>query len=95
MAATTGKVEAFGISNGPGTPTPTDTTYLVDYAYLLRDHDGSVCVVHDRHSEGLFGRVKWLELLSQVGFRPISIPFDHSELQPGSHEVFVGAKPNS
>ena len=30
-------------------PDPNDTTYVVDYAYLLREEDGSVTVVHDRH----------------------------------------------
>ena len=37
-------------------PDPLDTTYTVDYAYLLRDADGSVRVEHDRHVEGLFPR---------------------------------------
>ena len=31
---------------------PHDTTYFVDYAYLLRENDGSVHVEHDRHLEG-------------------------------------------
>ena len=35
-------------------PDPLDTTYTVDYAYLLREADGSVRVEHDRHVEGLF-----------------------------------------
>lgn len=74
-------------------PDPTDTTYLVDYAYLLRGSDGSVRVVHDRHTEGLFSRGDWLRLLAEVGFQPSVIPFDHSELEPGSYEVFVGRKP--
>ena len=33
-------------------PDPSDSTYLVDYAYLLRDGDGSVQVEWDRHIEG-------------------------------------------
>ncbi|HTE71214.1 MAG TPA: class I SAM-dependent methyltransferase, partial [Actinomycetes bacterium] len=44
-------------------PDPTDTTYVVDYAYLLRSPDGSVHVEHDRHIEGLFGRDEWLRWL--------------------------------
>src|SRR5919106_5263370 len=36
-------------------PDPSDTTYLVDYAYLLRTGD-VVRVEHDRHVEGLFAR---------------------------------------
>jgi SAM-dependent methyltransferase len=74
-------------------PDPADTAYVVDYAYLLRDRDGSVAVRHDRHIEGLFARADWLRLLSDVGFEPTVVPFDHSELEPGSYEVFVCARP--
>jgi SAM-dependent methyltransferase len=74
-------------------PDPLDTTYLVDYAYLLRNADGSVEVEHDRHVEGLFPRATWLRLLNQVGFRARPVPIEHSELEPGSYEVFVGARP--
>lgn len=37
-------------------PDPTDTTYTSDYAFLLREADNSVRVVHDRHLCGLFPR---------------------------------------
>jgi SAM-dependent methyltransferase len=73
-------------------PDPADTTYLVDYAYLLRDADGSVTVEHDRHTEGLFPRAVWLGLLTEVGFDVAAVPFVHSEVQPGLL-VFVGRKP--
>jgi SAM-dependent methyltransferase len=74
-------------------PDPTDTMYVVDYAYLLRMPDGEVRVEHDRHIEGLFARADWLRLLSDAGFEPRAVSFDHSELEPGSHEVFVAKKP--
>jgi SAM-dependent methyltransferase len=74
-------------------PDPDDTTYWVDYAYILRDRDGSTRVEHDRHVEGLFSRGDWLRLLSEAGFAPRVVPFDHSELEPGSYELFVGRKP--
>lgn len=73
-------------------PDPQDTTYFVDYAYLLRTADGCVRVEHDRHVEGLFARADWLRLLSAAGFQPQVVPFEHSELEPGSHEVFVARK---
>jgi hypothetical protein len=76
-------------------PDPADTTYVVDYAYLLREADGSVHVEHDRHVEGLFSRATWLRLLSDAGFEPRAIPFEHSELEPGSHEVFVARRPQA
>lgn len=74
-------------------PDPNDTTYIVDYAYLLRERDGTVTAAYDRHIEGLFGRDDWLRLLENVGFVAKAVPFDHSELEPGSHEFFVGTKP--
>jgi SAM-dependent methyltransferase len=74
-------------------PDPTDTTYVMDIAYLLRDRDGTVRVEHDRHVAGLFSRADWLRLLSEVGFRPEVVAFEHSELQPGSAELLVARKP--
>jgi SAM-dependent methyltransferase len=74
-------------------PDPDDSTYTVDYAYVLRDRDNTVRVVHDRHVEGLFDRATWLALLADVGFVPERVPFDHSELPPGSYELFIGVRP--
>ena len=37
-------------------PDPDDSTYLVDYAYLLRSPDGTTRAEHDQHVEGLFSR---------------------------------------
>jgi SAM-dependent methyltransferase len=73
-------------------PDPTDTTYVVDFAYLLRGDDGSVRVEQDRHILGLFARADWLRLLSDVGFQPSVVPFEHSELEPRAHEVFVATR---
>jgi SAM-dependent methyltransferase len=75
-------------------PDRSDTTYLADYAFLLRGPGEAVRVVHDRHVEGLFPRAEWLRLLSEAGFVPRVVPFEHSELEPGSHEVFVAARPD-
>ncbi|MBW3572355.1 MAG: class I SAM-dependent methyltransferase [Gemmatimonadetes bacterium] len=74
-------------------PDPADSTYTVDFAYLLRQADGSVRVEHDRHLEGLFSRGDWLRLLQEAGFQPSAVPFDHPDLEPGSHQVFVARKP--
>ena len=68
---------------------------MVDYAYLLRTHDGAVRVEHDRHVEGLFARADWIRLLSEAGFEARSVPFEHSDLEPLSHEVFVARKPGA
>lgn len=74
-------------------PDPLDTTYFTDMVYALRTSDGAVRVEYDRHVEGLFARADWLRLLAEVGFVPEVVPFDHSELEPGTYELFVGRKP--
>ncbi|MCE2514215.1 MAG: class I SAM-dependent methyltransferase [Acidobacteria bacterium] len=76
-------------------PDPGDTTYTVDYVYLLRDRDGSTRVESERHEEGLFGRGDWLRLTAAAGFEPAVVPFDHSELEPGTYELFVCRKPGA
>jgi SAM-dependent methyltransferase len=50
-------------------PDPTDTTYVVDFAILIRDPSGRTRVEHDRHVLGLFARARWLRLLRDVGFK--------------------------
>ena len=74
-------------------PDPNDTTCTTDYTYVLRESDGSIEVIHDRHVEGLFPRDTWLRLLEGAGFQPQVMPFDHSELEPGAYELFVCIKP--
>jgi SAM-dependent methyltransferase len=49
-------------------PDPRDTTYLVDFAILIRDAQGRTRVVHDRHTYGLFARARWRGLMREVGF---------------------------
>jgi SAM-dependent methyltransferase len=71
-------------------PDPGDDTYVVDFAYLLREGE-EVRAVHDRHVCGLFGREEWLELLREVGFRAEHRP---TVLSDGAgNEMFVAVKP--
>jgi SAM-dependent methyltransferase len=74
-------------------PDPEDDTYTVDYAYVLRDENGEVRVEHDHHTEGLFMRETWLELLTDVGFEPELVELQHSELPDRLLEVFVARRP--
>ena len=75
-------------------PEPSDTTYLVDYAFLLHEDGQPTRVAYDRHVCGLFGRDEWLRLLADVGFERVEArPFEHSEMPPGSLEVFVAVRP--
>jgi SAM-dependent methyltransferase len=72
-------------------PDPSDDTYLVDFAYLLREGE-EVRAVHDRHVCGLFGRETWLKLLREVGFRAEHRP---TVLSDGAgNEMFVAVKPS-
>ena len=73
-------------------PDSSDNTYLIDFAYLLRNEAGELRVESDRHRLGLFNRSAWLDTLRQVGFEPRAIPFEHSEVEPGTTEVFLGVK---
>ncbi|MDA2937803.1 class I SAM-dependent methyltransferase [Acidobacteria bacterium AH-259-A15] len=74
-------------------PDPSDTTYVVDFAYLLREADGQVRCEYDRHVCGLFARQAWLRIISEAGFHARGIPFEHSEMEPGSCDVFLGVRP--
>jgi SAM-dependent methyltransferase len=49
-------------------PDPTDSIYLVEYAFLLRDGH-QVQTAHDRHLEGVFSMQTWLELLRGSGYQ--------------------------
>jgi SAM-dependent methyltransferase len=72
-------------------PDPSDTTYFAEYAYLLREADGSVRVEHDRHLEGLFPRAVWMRLLADAGFEPRNAAFEHPDW--GELQLFAGIRP--
>jgi trans-aconitate methyltransferase len=72
-------------------PDPRDSSCVTDYAFLLRDSDGSVSVLHDRHECGLFGSEEWIAILGRAGFVPSLLPFDHSEVEE-ELVVIVGKK---
>jgi trans-aconitate methyltransferase len=67
-------------------PDESDSTYTVDFAYLLREQGQAVRVVHDHHVFGIFRRKVWLQLLQQTGFQPALVT------DPWGREVFVARK---
>ena len=73
-------------------PDPNDSTYTVDFAYLLHEEDGSVRAEHDRHLCGLFPRATWLGLLEAAGFRTTVEVDDLGEERP--YELFVAKNPS-
>lgn len=73
-------------------PNPSDSSYMVDYVYVIRDATGAVRMEHDRHEVGLFSRSEWLQMLSDAGFQPELKNCKHSGLEKPL-EIFLGAKP--
>jgi len=72
-------------------PDPSDTRYVTDFAYLLRDGSGNVSAQSDRHNLGLFPRSTWMELLAGAGFEARAVPFPHSE-EEHVLDVFIGLR---
>jgi SAM-dependent methyltransferase len=72
-------------------PDPADTTYVCDFAYLLRE-SGEVCCVQDRHLCGLFPRETWLDLIERAGLEAQHEVAPPDE-EPAGAELFVGKKP--
>lgn len=73
-------------------PDPADTWTLTDYAFLLRDADGSVRVVHETHRTGLFSRDVWLRLLADAGFDSDAMTEQTTEDRT-PREIFIGRRP--
>jgi len=73
-------------------PDPADTSTLTEYAFLPRDTDGSVHVVHETHRMGLFSRDVWLQLLADAGFDPDAFTENTAEDRM-PRELFVGRRP--
>lgn len=72
-------------------PDPDDTSYLVDYAFLVREGDQTPRVFQERHEEGLFSRGEWLQSLRESGLQPHHVPFRHSEVDR-EMSAFVGVR---
>jgi SAM-dependent methyltransferase len=74
-------------------PDPTDTWYVDEMAYLLRDGDGGLRVARDTHYLGLFPRATWVSLLGDGGFvgvRSVASPYEDEAV---GTEGFIGTKP--
>lgn len=73
-------------------PDPTDSTFVVDFAFLLREEDGTVHTEYDRHVNGLFSHHEWQRILEDVGLRILFVPIELSEDDLCTHEVIIGFK---
>jgi SAM-dependent methyltransferase len=74
-------------------PDPEDSTYQVEFAYMMLDADGTLRVEPDSHIMGLFSKDEWLLTLGGAGFEAFVVPFPHADNGSGECGVFVGVRP--
>ena len=87
-----GEGRAFRFLEWVWDPDPSDTTYVTDYVYALREGDGPVRVESERHLEGVFPRRTWLRLLGEEGFQPEHRFVRHSGVDRDL-DLFLGIRP--
>ncbi len=74
-------------------PDPADTTYIVDFAYLLREGE-TVTSEYERHTLGLFAEKDWLRLLKDAGFTRVKAThYPHKKEYQWKTPVFIGVRP--
>ena len=74
-------------------PDPTDSSYIMQMAYLLREDDNVRCL-DDRHLMGLFGRSEWRMWIRKAGFSARSIAHRWSgEKSLMGARFFLGIRP--
>ena len=71
---------------------PEDEQYIEYMVYVLKEKHRIRQTAIDEHVCGLFPEAVWLQTIRESGFRPIKLPFDHSELQKGKHFLYMGVK---
>lgn len=71
-------------------PDPNDDTYVVEFAFLLREGD-TIRALHDRHLQGLFTEERWLRLLGDAGYETELIV--RPDGSPATEPVFLCRRP--
>lgn len=74
-------------------PDPADSWVQTEYAFMLREADGTVSNVNETHRTGLFSRRVWLDLLSGAGFEPTVLTESTTE-DRRPREVYVARRPD-
>ena len=69
-------------------PDPSDSTYQVHWAFMLRE-GAEIRIEEDRHEFGLFARTDWLRVLGNVGFQAGCVT------DPLGFDIFVAIRPTS
>jgi len=70
-------------------PDPLDTTYICDFAFLLREVNKTTRVIHDQHVLGLFAREQWQAAAHDAGLDPEVVRARHSHPEPGESELLL------
>jgi len=70
-------------------PDEDDTTYVVEFAYLLREDPHPARVESEQHLNGLFARAEWFRLLAEVGFQAEIVR------DPYERDLFVARRPDA
>ncbi len=96
-------VTSHGGHDGPGRsfrylewdsePSPGKDTYTTDFAFLLKESDRPLRVVHDQHVFGLFPRERWLDLCRAAGLEPELRKVFHTGGSPVGSELILCRKP--
>jgi len=73
-------------------PDPNDTSYFVDFAYLLREGESITCE-SERHIMGLFGKNNWQNIMEKTGFTIKVIERKADWEPPIGTQLFLGVKP--
>jgi SAM-dependent methyltransferase len=73
-------------------PDPDDTSYIMDFAYLLKEGESVTCE-SERHVMGLFGQQEWLDVMEEAGFSARVIEREPSWSPPMGTRLFLGIKP--
>ncbi len=68
-----------------------DTTYHMDFVFLIQEPGQPLRVEHDHHTLGLFSRATWLDLIQASGLQVIDVSIE--DPHAGEHEVFVARRP--
>lgn len=70
-------------------PDPADSTYIIDFAFILRNEAGEVTVEHDRHRLGLFSKNEWLAMLRETGLEGEILAMPYQEENNEQTELHV------
>lgn len=73
-------------------PDPADCTFQLEFAYLLRDSDGTVRHLHESHTMGLFSRAEHVHALVGAGFELLEP--DPLLAMECAGEPFLARRPN-